>query len=59
MDCILWNKTDAGRYKRISEQQLEIINNIDSNGNWIIEGTYRESCHFLFDMADKIIFNLN
>lgn len=56
LDCIVWHKTDTGRHKRTSEQQLEVIKNIDGIGDWIIEGTYRESCHCLFDMADKIIF---
>ncbi len=56
LDSIVWHKTEDQRYKRKPEQQLEIINNIDSEGNWIIEGTYRESCHCLFDIADKIIF---
>jgi adenylate kinase family enzyme len=56
LDCIVWHKTDTGRCKRTSEQQLEVIKNIDSLGDWIIEGTYRESCHYLFNMADEIIF---
>jgi len=56
LDSIVWHKTEKKRYKRTPEQQLEIINNIDNEGNWIIEGTYRESCHCLFDIADKIIF---
>jgi len=42
--------------KRTPEEQVEVINDIDSNGDWIIEGTYRESCHCLFNMSDKIIF---
>ncbi|WP_242971999.1 hypothetical protein [Haloimpatiens massiliensis] len=56
LDCIVWHKTDKGRYKRTPEQQVEVIKNIDRLGDWIIEGTYRESCHLLFHMADKIIF---
>lgn len=56
LDCIVHHKTETERYKRTPEQQLEVIKNIDSKGDWIIEGTYRESCHYLFDMADKIIF---
>jgi len=56
LDCIVWHKTDTERYKRTPEQQIAVINSIDSKGDWIIEGTYRESCHCLLDMADKIIF---
>ncbi len=56
LDSIVWHKTEKKRYKRTPKQQLEIINNIDNKGNWIIEGTYRESCRCLFDIADKIIF---
>jgi adenylate kinase family enzyme len=56
LDCIVHYKTETKRYKRTPEQQLEVIKDIDSNSDWIIEGTYRESCHCLFDMADKIIF---
>jgi adenylate kinase family enzyme len=56
LDCIVHYNTDSGRYKRTPKQQVEVIKNIDSEGDWIIEGTYRESCHCLFNMADKIIF---
>jgi len=56
LDCIIHHKTDLIRYKRTPEQQVEVIKNIDSEGDWIIEGTYRESCHCLFNMSDKIIF---
>jgi len=56
LDCIVHHKTDMGRYKRTPEQQVKVIKDIDNADNWIIEGTYRESCHCLFDMADKIIF---
>lgn len=56
LDCIVHHKTETKRYKRTPEQQLKVIRDIDSTGDWIIEGTYRESCHCLFEMADKIIF---
>lgn len=56
LDCIVWHKTDTERYKRTPAQQLEVIKDIDSKSNWIIEGTYRESCHCLLDMADRLIF---
>lgn len=56
LDCIVHHKTDSGRYKRTPEQQVQVIKNIDSECDWIIEGTHRKSCHCLFSMADKIIF---
>lgn len=56
LDCIVHHKTENERYKRTPEQQVEIINDINKNGKWIIEGTYRKSCHCLLDMADTIIF---
>lgn len=57
LDCIVHvDNSDRGRYKRTPEEQVELINSIDKAGNWIIEGTYRKSCHCLMDMADTIIF---
>lgn len=56
LDCIVYCKTETERYKRTPEQQVEIIKNIDKSKKWIIEGTYRKSCHCLLDMADTIIF---
>ncbi len=56
LDCIVHVNSDKGRYKRTPEEQVELINSIDKAGRWIIEGTYRKSCHCLMDMADTIIF---
>ena len=56
LDCIVHVKTNNGRYKRTPKEQVEELKRIDSLGDWIIEGTYRESCKCLLDMADKIIF---
>ena len=56
LDCIVHHKTETERYKRTPEQQIEVIRRIDSEGDWIIEGTHRKSCNCLLDMADKIIF---
>jgi len=49
-------KSQTERYKRTPEQQVEIIKDIDKSKKWIIEGTYRKSCHCLLDMADTVIF---
>lgn len=56
LDSVVWNKTVHGRYKRTPQEQEVVINGINNSGDWIIEGTYRESCQQLFDMADKIVF---
>ncbi|MBL4932023.1 hypothetical protein [Clostridium paridis] len=56
VDCIVWHETDTERYKRTPDKQVELIKDIDKVGEWIIEGTYRSSCHCLLDMADSIIF---
>jgi len=56
LDCIVYCDSKTERYKRTPEQQVEIIMNIDKSKKWIIEGTYRKSCHCLLDMADTVIF---
>lgn len=45
-------------FKRTPDEQVEVIKDIDRTGQWIFEGTNRESHQCLFDMADIIIFNL-
>ncbi|QGG58601.1 hypothetical protein GE073_04920 [Paenibacillus sp. B01] len=56
LDCIVHIQTENERYKRTQEEQIAVINKIDSLGSWIFEGTDRESYRCLFDMADTIIF---
>lgn len=56
LDCIIHVESKNGRYKRTPKEQVQEINRIDNMGNWIIEGTYRSSCHCLLEMADRIIF---
>ena len=55
-DCIAWGFPGDERYKRTPEQQAEIIARLDETGDWIVEGTYRESQKSLFDRADIIVF---
>lgn len=55
-DCIAWGFPNEKRYKRSIQEQKEIIDKIDENNSWIIEGTCRESQKILYDLADKIIF---
>lgn len=56
VDCIVWKKTKDSRVRRNYEEQIKYINEIDNTSSWIIEGTYRESCDLVMQMADKIIF---
>lgn len=56
LDSIVYHRTEAGRVKRTAEEQVEVIKEIDQNGEWIFEGTDRPSYRCLFDMADTIIF---
>ena len=55
-DNIAWGGRGKERYKRSDLEQLNTILEIDRRGEWIIEGTYRQSQKCLFDMAEKIIF---
>ena len=34
----------------------EVIRRLDAEGDWIVEGCYRESQKILFDLADQVIF---
>lgn len=54
IDSIVHN--DQINTKRSIQEQDDIINNINKNNSWIIEGTLRKNLHYLLDMADKIIF---
>ena len=55
-DCIAWGFPGEARYKRSAGEQLEIMQNIDSRGDWIIDGTNRDSQKILLDMADRILW---
>jgi adenylate kinase family enzyme len=55
-DCIAWGFPNEKRYKRSDEEQKSIIEKIDENESWIIEGTCRKSQQFAYDLADKIFF---
>lgn len=47
---------DLNKRKRTPEEQKEIIEKIDKQENWIIEGTLRKNLYYLLDLADKIIY---
>ncbi|MBE1445607.1 EutP/PduV family microcompartment system protein [Paenibacillus sp. OAS669] len=56
LDSIVHHRTEIGRYKRTADEQIEVIKDIDTYGEWIFEGTDRPSYRCLFEMADTIIF---
>ena len=47
---------DINKRKRTNEEQQEIIEKINKQENWIIEGTLRKNLYNLLDIADKIIY---
>ena len=44
------------RYKRTPQEQQEVIRRLDAEGDWIVEGCYRESQKILFD-GDRVFFD--
>ncbi len=56
VDVIVHEKTDQGRRKRSDQEQLAVIEEINEEKSWIIEGTYRKSCDRVLTHADKVIF---
>ena len=55
-DCIAHKDDETGRYKRTEAEQIAIIQQIDLQDSWIIEGTPRNSQKILLDLSDRIIF---
>lgn len=56
VDCIVHDETDSERRKRTPQEQAGLLRDIDRQPHWILEGTYRPSCHLLFELADTILF---
>lgn len=54
LDTIVHPVVQGYRVKRKPEEQQTFIRKLE--GDWIIEGTYRKSCHLLLDLADCIVF---
>ena len=46
---------DVKGIRRSLEEQKELINKIDINDKWMIEGALRKELYFLMEMADLII----
>lgn len=47
---------DINNIKRSNQEQQKIIDKIDENEDWIIEGTLRKNLYNLLELADKIIY---
>jgi adenylate kinase family enzyme len=54
IDSIVYN--DIKKEKRLTQEQDNIIKNINKNNSWIIEGTLRKNLNYLLDLSDKIIY---
>lgn len=47
---------DLKKIKRSDDEQNKIIDDIDKNKNWILEGTLRRNLYSLLEKADRIIY---
>lgn len=47
---------DLNNKKRTPQEQRKIIEKINKQPDWVIEGTLRKNLYYLLDMADKIIY---
>jgi adenylate kinase family enzyme len=56
LDAVVHNDGLGERIKRSPQEQLAIIQGIDREGPWIMEGTNRQSYQCLYAMADTIVF---
>lgn len=56
LDSIVHDKIEGRQTRRTPIEQIKEIDRIDGVGNWIIEGTYRKTCHKVLDIADTIVF---
>ncbi|WP_237763102.1 hypothetical protein [Paenibacillus sp. A3] len=52
LDGIVHPQTEAGRYKRTADEQVEVIREIDKSGAWIFEGTDQHKVIRLYDNRD-------
>ena len=56
LDAVVYHEKEGQRVKRAPNEQMQVIQEIDRAGGWVMEGVYRPSYHALFDMADAIIW---
>ena len=54
IDLIVHN--DINEIKRTAEEQQRIIDKINENEDWIIEGVLRKNVYNLLEISDKIIY---
>ncbi|MFC5590686.1 hypothetical protein ACFPRA_17410 [Sporosarcina soli] len=43
LDAVVYHNVDGGRIKRMPEEQVQIIHEMNAKGSWIAEGVYRPS----------------
>lgn len=55
IDEIVYYRKNHKRHRRTLEEQLEVINQIDYEGDWILEGIYRKSSEHILVLCDEVI----
>lgn len=55
IDSIVHDDENGGK-KRTEKEQNVIIESINKNKDWIIEGTLRKNLEYLLNLADRIIY---
>lgn len=56
VDAIAYKIVGGERLKQTLEQQIQAFKTINEEDSWIIEGTYRPSCAYVLEEADRIVF---
>lgn len=56
LDSVVYHTVNDVRVKRLPNEQLQVIQEMDAAESWIAEGVYRPSYHILLDMADVVIW---
>lgn len=55
LDEIIREYQGDTRVKKTPEKQASTIRQIDGQGYWIIEGTFRKECEVVLELADEIV----
>lgn len=56
VDAIVHKKINGIRVKQSYEEQVAELKKINKIESWIIEGTYRPSCDYVLENAERIVF---
>jgi len=56
VDTIAHKVVNGERIRQNLEAQIAEFQEINQNDSWIIEGTYRPSCEYVLENADRIVF---